>query len=370
LNLAPAPAARHVILVRSSLQFLLATALAADRLERSTQRSTMLFLPDVLDTRLFDRAVAAWDESPFDRVASLTPRRRPGSAERRASAVVRRELRSALAATDPLSVAVFNDRDEAAQTLLIEAAQRFPHAERLCVEDGALAYTGFTYRAHGLATRLRQRLRIGRSWTDVRVLGTHPLVQHYVAIYPELLRPELQQRRLRTFPATALSSSPLRSLAAAIAELTGFDAAAVPPGSVLLGLSHSSYAERNPDYGRLVKACAAQLRRGAARWFVKYHPRETAADPLGLLDAPNAIEVPRTLPVECLYLLLRDRPLTVVSGMSTSLLTAGLLMPQVRCVALLHASGAGDAWDRRLLDALRIVPLADARSLAAFTRGA
>jgi hypothetical protein len=72
------------------------------------------------------------------------------------------------------------------------------------------------------------------------------------------------------------------------------------------------------------------------------------------------------VPAECLYLLLRDRPLTVVAGMSTSLLTAALLMPRARCAALVHASAAGDAWDARLLDALRIVPLADAAALARF----
>ena len=31
------------------------------------------------------------------------------------------------------------------------------------------------------ATQLRQTLRLGRGWHDVRVLGTHPLVQRFVA---------------------------------------------------------------------------------------------------------------------------------------------------------------------------------------------
>jgi hypothetical protein len=64
--------------------------------------------------------------------------------------------------------------------------------------------------------------------------------------------------------------------------------------------------------------------------------------------------VPRTLPVECLYLPLRDRPLQVIGGMSTSLLTAALLMPLARVRVLQHASATGDAWDDALLRALKI----------------
>ena len=76
-----------------------------------------------------------------------------------------------------------------------------------------------------------------------------------------------------------------------------------------------------------------------------------------------AQQIARTLPIECLYLMLRDRPLDVVGGMSTTLLTAGLLMPQVRCAALMHATPSGDSWDRRLLEQLRITPLADAAGI-------
>jgi len=352
----------HVLLARSSLQFLLATALAADLRERTGQACRLLFVPGMPDVAVFADAVAGWPDSPFDHVRFIDPHRRPA----RSRAQLLRELRVELDAAEPRSLWVFNDREEDSQALLSWALRRFPSAERFCVEDGSLAYTGFTYPAQGVTTRWRQRLRVGRGWHDVRVLGTHPLVQQFVAIHPQLLRPELRQRPTRQFPAAALAAQPLRSLATAMCARSGFAASSVAAGAVLLSLSHSSYADRNPDYCRLVQACVQRLRSRQAPWFFKYHPRETAADPLGLLGAGMVVEVPRSLPVECIYLLLRDRPLTVIGGMSTSLLTAGLLMPQVRCAALVHASGAGDAWDSRLLDALRITPLADAAGLAAY----
>jgi len=343
----------HVFLVRSSLQYLLATALAADRRVQTQQACRMLFLPDLLEPGLFRRAEQGWVESPFERVVFVEPRIGSGA--------IRRALNAELAHARPLSLTVFNDREEAGQTALIAAARHFPDAQRYCAEDGAQAYTGFGYRAHGATTRLRQTLRLGPRWQDVRVLGTHPLVQQFVALHPGLLRPELRNRPVQAFPTAALESPALRSLAAALCAGSGFDAASVPAGATLLTLSHSSYGARNPEYRQMIAACAARLAGRAGNFFVKYHPREAEPDYLDL--CARAQQIARTLPVECLYLMLRDRPLTVIGGMSTTLLTAGLLMPKVRCAALVHASATGDTWDRQLLEALHITPLADVAAI-------
>lgn len=360
-------AGRHVFVVRSSLQYLLATALAADLHERDAQPCRMLFLPEMLDAQQFMHAARRSNRSPFDEVVLIEPRVHAGPTPgRRRSAAMRRELRSALTTAQPASLTVFNDREESGQLALITTACQFPQAPRRCAEDGALAYNSYTDRPHSMTTRLRQRLRLGRGWTDVRVLGTHPLVQQFIAMHPQLLRPELRQRPTQPFPADALQSAALRSLATELCAATGFEPASVPAGATVLTVSHSSYAARNPAYPALVSACADQLANSAGRLFVKYHPRESHADYLGLCGRGAAIEIARTLPVECLYLLLHDRPVTVVGGASTTLLTATLLMPQARCAALAHASSSGDAWDGQLLTALRITPLANEPSIAKY----
>jgi hypothetical protein len=358
---------RHVFLVHTSLQYLLATALADELHERTQQPCRMLFLPDMLDPALFLRAATRWAESPFDRVVFIAPRSRLRlTTRRRGSGAILRDLVAAVLDAQPASLTVFNDRLEPDQAALITSARRFPQAQRRCVEDGSLAYTGFVYRAHSLAARLRKSLRTGRQWHDVRVLGTHPLVQQFVAMHPPLLREELRHRRVHAFPVGALDSPALRGLAAALCEAAGFVPEAVPPGSTVLTVSHSSYAARNPAYRELVQACAKRLGKRAGAFFVKYHPREAEGDYLGLCTQGIAQEIARSLPAECLYLTLRDRPLTVVGGMSTTLLTAGLLMPQVRCAALVHATTSGESWDKQLLDQLRITPLADAAAIDAY----
>jgi hypothetical protein len=351
----------HVFLVRSSLQFLLATALAVDQVERTQQPCRMLFLPDLPDPGLFLRAAAQCIDSPFDGVVIIEPRQR--------SAAIRRELRAQIAVARPLSLTVFNDREEAGQTVLIATAGEFPQARRRCAEDGSLAYSDFVFRGHSAITQLRQALRVGRKWSNVRVLGTHPLVQDFIALHPQLLREQLRGRRIQAFPASALDSPALRSLARALCADAGFDAGSVPADAAILTLSHSSYAQRNPEYVQMVAACAQKLTGRQERFFVKYHPRESHPDYLKLCAAGGAEQIPRSVPAECLYLTLRDRPLTIIGGMSTALLTAGLLMPKVRCAALMHATQSGETWDRRLLDELRITPLNDAAAINAYFYG-
>ena len=109
--------------------------------------------------------------------------------------------------------------------------------------------------------QLRQKLRIGRSWHDVRVLGTHPLVQQFIALHPSLVREELRHRPVLAFPSRSLESAALRSLAARLCEATGFMPQAVPAGATVLTVSHSSYATRNPEY----PDADAGLRRKAGR---------------------------------------------------------------------------------------------------------
>lgn len=356
----------RLFLVRSSLQFILALALAQQRRTEGAGTSRIVFLPDVQDPRLFEQALQHVSDSPLEAIVTIEPRRLPGGdAKLRSARAIRLALIEALCDARPAEVTVFNDREDAGQVMLIEAAKRFPQTLRSCVEDGAHAYRRFNYRAHGVMTRLRQRLRLGPLWRDVRVLGTHPLVQRYTAIHPPLLREELRDARVQPFPSAQLDSPPLRQFAQACCEGAAFDPLILRGHTMLLSLSSSNYARRNADYGAMVQAAIDLLRAERRPFLFKYHPREAQADWLGLTATFGAREIPRTIPLECVYVLAREQPLLVVGGMSTSLMMAVLLMPHARAAALAHATSVGDRWDESLYEALRIRAVISADGLCA-----
>lgn len=357
---------RHFFLVQTSLQFILAAALAEEA-RGSGARSTLAFLPDVLDPELFKRAADRWPDSPFERIVFLSPRKAPTrvAARKPSWSGLKRDMLEVLHQVRPTAVTVFNDKQDTSQLVLVEAARHFPQALRECAEDGALAYTRFTYRQNSLYTQLRQRLRLGPGWHHVRVLGTHPLVQQFTAIRPQLLRAELRHRNVKSFPVQRLATEPLRQLAGAFCALADFEASTLSSGAVLLIFSHSSYARRNPHYVQLVRACVQRLQQQSIPFFFKFHPRETEPEFAGVTATDFGRELPRAIPVECIFLLARELPLLVVAGMSTSLLTGGLLMPHARIAALMHDSDSGDSWDAGLLQALNIQPLHEASDLSA-----
>jgi hypothetical protein len=359
---------QHLFLARTTLQFILATAMADERRAMSDAASTMLFIPGFLTPEGFSRAIDVWANSPFGRTVVVVPRHHSGPM---AGARRRRQIRSAvldaIAEAPCRSVVVFNDQKDFGQMALIEVATRFPGAVRQCADDGSLSYSGFSLPAHSLLTRLRQRGRHGPGWADVRVLGTHPLVQQFVALYPELLRPELRDDRVRPFPMQHLGCAALRQFSVAFCDQMTYRIPEECEGAILLTISHSSVASRNPDYVQAMQACVETQARRNRPFLFKYHPRESEPDYLQVRrQTACASEVPRSLPVECLYIMASDRPLNVLAGASSTLLTASFFMPQARRACIVHASDHGDGWDATLLDALRITPVIDANAFASW----
>lgn len=359
---------QHFFQARTTLQFILATAMADERRTTSDATSTLLFVPGVLTPESFRRAIERWADAPFGRTVVEVPRRFSGllAGERRRQQIKRAVL-EVIDAAPCRSVVVFNDQKDFGQTALLEVATRFPNAVRQCADDGSLSYSGFSLPAHSLPTRLRQRARHGSGWADVRVLGTHPLVQQFIALYPDLLRPELRDDRVRPFPVRHLGCEALRQFTAAFCDEAGYRIPDDCQGAILLAISHSSVASRNPDYVQAMQACLAILVRRKRPFLFKYHPRESEPDYLQISrQAAGASEVPRSLPVECLYILASDRPLNVLAGASSTLLTASLLMPQARRACIVHPSAHGDAWDATILAALDITAVIDATAFAAW----
>jgi len=359
---------QHLFLARTTLQFILATAMAAERRTMSNATSTMLFIPGIVTPESFSRAIDAWTDTPFARTVVVVPRRQSGPlAGARRRRQIKRAVLDAIAEAPCRSVVVFNDQKDFGQTALIEVAGRFPGAVRQCADDGSLSYSGFSLPPHSLLTRLRQRRRHGPHWADVRVLGTHPLVQQFVALYPEHLRPELRDDRVRPFPLQHLGCDALRQFATASCDQMGYQVPDASEGPILLTVSHSSVAARNPGYLQAMQACVATLVRRSRPFLFKYHPREAEADYLQIRRQTDwASEVPRALPVECLYILASARALNVLAGASSTLLTASFFMPQARRACIVHASDHGDGWDAALLDALRITPVSDADAFASW----
>lgn len=370
-EMAFAPArGRHVFLTQTVYHFILAAGLAAQA-RRAGGSATVLFIRDFDGAAELLDAARGWPSSPFEQLIDL------GAYDRNAARSARRlssgRLADAIAgygrSLAPAAVHVFNDRHEFAQQLLESAAEWHPQADRVCVEDGTASYSRYLFRPRNLLQRIERRWRYGRRWVDLVCLGTHPLVQQRVLLFPDAAREELQRLGgLRAYPLADLRDAGLGSLAATVAGALGYGPARLEGVGVILAIASSNYGQRVAGYRERVRALLDELRRQGLGVAWKYHPRELEPDFVGARDFYPDGEIPRGLPAEFVTLLADARPRLLLVDFSTALLLSPQLNSAVRGAAFIAPGfnylGLPDLYDR-----LRIPVLRDAGAVIEFCAG-
>jgi len=361
---------RHVFLTQTVYHFTLAAGLAAQA-RRAGGSATALFIRDFDRATEFLDAVRAWPSSPFEQVVDL------GAYDRNATRRARRRSSGRLAdaiaglgrSLAPAAVHVFNDRHEFAQQLLEAVAESHPQADRVCVEDGTASYSQYLFKPRNLLQRIERRWRYGRRWVDLVCLGTHPLVQQRVLLFPECAREELQRLGgLRAYPLEDLRGAGLAPLAATLAHALDYGPARLDGIEVIVAIASSNYGQRVAGYRERLRELLAELRRRGLRVAWKYHPRELQPDFVGAREFYPDGEIPRGLPAEFVTLLADAQPRLLLVDFSTALLLSPRLNPAVRGAAFI-APGFNYLGLRDLYDRLRIPVLQDADAVAGFCAG-
>lgn len=253
------------------------------------------------------------------------------------------------AAVRPERVFVFSDLTPGLQLLCRRAQAR--GAQTFCVEDGGIAYSSRSaaapWRRH-----LQRILRFGPWVQNVAATGSSRHVQRYLAMYPDLVRPELQRK-----PVLPLARQGLPDLLGA-SWIQGFlayyeltrDALVCDELYVPARLLKTEAGERLR--ARLEEEIRA-ARAAGRECIVKYHPREKG-DFLGAA-ALGARLLPPPVPAELVYLASGARLCRILGDAGTTLLSARWLAPQAHIVSALTFAGRGDDhWYVRTLDRLGV----------------
>lgn len=359
----------NLFLAQTAYHVLMALGLA-EQLRRAGQGpSRLLCVEDFHGAAEFYAALAAWPGTPFEaQVALGSYARRDGRDGKVAS--VRHMIAAAQAEIrrQPVrALHVFNDRVPFAQTALEDAALAHPAARRLCVEDGSAAYSDARYRNEWWRVLVHRR-RYGRAWRNVRVLGTHPLVQSFVANFPAALRPDLAGRPFERYPTEILGELDLAAFARSFAQRCGLDAAPWQDTDVVMAVPGPYVNRFNPDYPQRLGALLGELTRAGLRVALKHHPRDPEPGIPGVTRLDGVIEIPRALPMEFAYLLLDRRPRLAVGDISSAFLLAQRFNAGLRPVFFRHGPGFHDYSLGARLGRLQIDAVDSAAQLVALAR--
>lgn len=366
----PSVTGDNLFLIQTAYHVLLAIGLAEQLRSAGQGESTLLFIEDFWNAPEFLAAIRDWPGNPFARLVTLGAYRRyHGRRSKRASVRALSQAISAQLRERPVrALYVFNDRNIFAQCTLRDVARLYPDAARIAVEDGSAAYSDARYRRYNRWRALLHRWRYGPQWHNLEVLGTHPLVQRFIGHYPQAFRPELAARPHERYPGEVLAQLPLEDFARRLGLRLGIDATSWQAADVLLPAPGDYVFDFNPDYPQRMRAVVGALVDAGLRVGLKYHPREQVPDYLGLTQQPNVIELPRAIPVECMYLLFDAQRRIVLGDISSAIMMADKFNPSLRPVVFRHGAGFHDYNLTARFARLSIAAVEDAAQLVTLAR--
>jgi len=338
----------NLIVVSTFYHLLLACLVARDT--RFPGRCLLVVNPERSQMAAIGGALGGAVDSPFAAIrmmpkasgTKLAGERMRGRWLERLDAVIR-----------PVRVIIFTDQRPDNQLLCRRAAAR--GAATFCGEDGGSAYSSRSW-AVPWRRHWRRRLCFGPWIENNAAAGSSRHVQTFLALHPQLVRPELQRK-----PLWALDSRALPELLSTtwIQHFLGHfdvsmdalrcDEVIVPTNSKALGAPERLRSQLIEEI-RAARAIGRDC-------IVKYHPREQD-DFLGARDLGARLLSP-AIPVELIYLASAERLRRVVGDTGTTLLSARWLAPQAQAVSVLNQlTEMRDPTYLRALDCLGVEWLA------------
>ena len=243
---------------------------------------------------------------------------------------------------------VFSDLTPELQLLCRRAEAR--GARTFYVEDGGIAYSSRSAAAPW-KRHWQRMLRFGPWVENVAATGSSRHVQTVLAVYADLVRPELQRK-----PVWPLAREALPDLLACTWVERFLAHFGLARQTLVCDELYAPALLRGTEAGeRLRRRLGAEIRaaREAGRdCIVKYHPSERG----DFLEAAalGARLLPPAVPAELVYLAAGARLRRVVGDAGTTLLSARWLAPQAEAVSAFAFAGRDDPWYARTLDRLGV----------------
>lgn len=329
-------------------------------------RARLLLIEDFDLAERLQRLLEGWRDNPFEAIVRLPGRHTElvmgvpdggkglGHFLRRVriKRALRRQTLSAIVEQDralqPTEVWLGNDRKPETQLALHRASERLGDAAGRYLDDGLYSYLGDVRQRPWVrrVDALIKRLAYGRWWQRADHAGTTRWIAENWLVFPDDA-PAYPASRRRPLPCDWFDNRPMHRLGLRAARMFGLDRHALAGVGLILVLPHSNQLRANPELSVRLRARIEQARAQGQSVAVKYHPRESSADPAGLLANGEAVALPTLLPLELLLPLLPPGVALVGEG-STALLAAHWLRPDLAVTDLGISQGGYAARARAL----------------------
>lgn len=348
---------RNLFLVYTPFHILLALGIASSKRD---EENHLVVVRNFADPEKLIGVVSGWGNKPFKNIISL-----PGDYDFvKTSKLMERWNRYygvGRCCRDILSYAVksginefylFNE--ERPQSLcLLDYVSRRRMMKAYCGEDGAVTYNNY-FGSKNWNYLFWGKLFYGAWWKNVPVAGTSDIFESIYVLYPNLVRPELQDKKKERIPLEGIFELSTQgnlvnyfaNYDLALNVLSDLEAIILLPNSVILN--------KEPDYREIMIKLIEVFRARGKSIAVKYHPRDANIDFLSLRQQPNVHILNPAIPVEFIFLVSKKLKF-VVSDSSTTLMSALWALNDCRVISLGELTSRKDQRFNTVLNSLGVL---------------
>lgn len=252
----------------------------------------------------------------------------------------------------PDIVYLFNE-ERAYSNSILEAAGKLGYSVDF-VEDGANTYNSDTNNKPP-AYLFWGKVFYGSSWKNVPVMGTHSIFKNVWVFFPRFVRNELLNKKINPIPLNGIDQLFNRRVDVSLLRHYSFDTIRFADVKCIILVSHSSVFKRFKDYESNTLGLIHKMLEAGWNIAIKYHPRDGDNDFLKLKDNPKIFMLKSSIPLEFIFLSMREKSPVIVGDLSTTLLMAHLMIKNARIFSMARLMGAKDERFIGMLEQLGVL---------------
>lgn len=327
-------------LASTPLHFLISSSLAVRN--EKTEKSYLLFIDQrSVESHPYYICEEKWESSPFEVMGLLK-----GVAGLSIVAKLkhRKEIFSKLSSIvneiNPRKIFVGNDRRIEFQYAM-HLASINNEVEGVYMDEGVFTYIGRKESASfkdKVIDNYLKKIAYGTWWKNPPTIGgSEWITQAYVA-FPEHVHGLLKNKKLVHLDSSYFSEAKFKNLSNVIVQHFSINPENLEKLDMLITLPHESVMARIDGYASSIVSLVERLSRAGKNIGVKYHPRNSDPDVLGIGKIENVWLIPDGAAYECFLPILKD--CIVVGDMSSTLLTTRWQRPDLKVFAIENKTSA------------------------------
>lgn len=317
----------------------------------------LVFIDQInIEQNIYKDAVEHWRSSPFKTI-SIFPGRIKGLIKKyRSRRDIFKSLKCLIESIKPDEIRVGNDRRIEFQYSMYIASQVNPNVIGGYLDEGTYTYIGREASSSfgdNYLDNIVKKMSYGWWWDNPATIGGSKWISNAYVAFPDLVHEKLTSKNLVKVNAKSFRSNALNELSTILCDSAGLDSQSLVNLDVLISLPFESIYLKSAGYKSCILDLAKSLYDAGLVVGIKYHPRDSQKDGLGLIESGYVKEVASKVNFESLITKLTN--CVLVGDVSSVLLISRWLRPDLPVCALNDDSNnSGVSQFNRLYDNLNI----------------